>query len=232
MTSPAEAREVTFRVNGREVTVTVPVRESLADALRGRLQLTGTHLGCEQGVCGSCTVLLDGGSVRSCTTLAVQAERTDVWTVEGLSPDEGLSRLQRLLAEEHGLQCGFCTPGIVVAATELLATAAGPLSPAEVRAALSGNVCRCTGYDGIVEAVVKASQEPVELPEGLMVMPASARTGEVTEVPARQDRAAGGPSGGPRVEEAASVRWRPSAEVAAAALGVVIGATVRRFRRA
>ena len=234
MSAAGETREVTVRVNGREVTLTVPVRESLADALRDRLQLTGTHLGCEQGVCGSCTVFMDGGSVRSCTTLAVQAERSEIWTVEGLSPTEGLSRLQRLLAEEHGLQCGFCTPGILVSATELLASTNEPLSPEQVRVALSGNLCRCTGYDGIIAAVVTASQEAQDLPSGLAVSSTVARTGEVTAIPsaAHGPAAAGGaePVREPAVA-AGEPRWRPpAAELTAALVGVAVGAVLRLRR--
>lgn len=228
MSDPNEQRVVSLRVNGRDVTVTVPVRESLADALRERLQLTGTHLGCEQGVCGSCTVLMNGGSVRSCTTLAVQAEAAELWTVEGLSPPVGLNRLQRLLADEHGLQCGFCTPGIVVSGTELLATTEGPLSPEQVRSALSGNICRCTGYDGIVSAIVAASHEPLDLPEGVQLAPADVQTGEVTGLPPFM-----GPSSAVGTVSSAAPDWAAgrarsgSWELVAALVGVVVGAFAR-----
>jgi aerobic carbon-monoxide dehydrogenase small subunit len=156
-------REVTvsFDVNGRSCHLQVPTRMTLADALRDRLQLTGTHLGCEHGVCGACTVLMDGRSVRSCLVLVVQAQGRSVTTVEGLSPEGGgLSPLQEALSEHGGLQCGFCTPGMIVAATELLADVPRP-GESEVREALSGNLCRCTGYEGIVSAVCSlASDRP------------------------------------------------------------------------
>jgi carbon-monoxide dehydrogenase small subunit len=226
----AEECDVTFSVNGAQRRVTVPVRESLADTLRDRLRLTGTHLGCEQGVCGSCTVFLDGGTVRSCTTLAVQADGSDVWTVEGLSPDAGLSDLQQALSSEHGLQCGFCTPGIVVSATELLASATGPLTDEDVRTAMSGNLCRCTGYDGIVRAVVAASRSTTELPEGLAVSAAVAATGKVSTLP---EASAATPTGGPAGPDAADGTRRtavPWPDVAAGLGGLLLGATLRRRR--
>ena len=215
-------------VNGTEVSITVPVRESLADALRDRLRLTGTHLGCEQGVCGSCTVLMDGGTVRSCTTLAVQAEGCVVWTVEGLSPPQGLSRLQQLLSDEHGLQCGFCTPGIVVAATELLVAAGGPLAADVVRAALSGNLCRCTGYDGIVRAVVAASQDLADVPAALQISKAGRDTGIVSALPPPASAYSDCPRVAPATTKALGNLWP---DVRTAVAGFAVGALLRRFLR-
>ena len=148
--------EIALAVNGAEVRRSVAVRRSLADFLREELRLTGTHLGCEHGVCGACTVLLDGEPVRSCLMLAVQARGRQVTTVEGLSPaDGGLSPLQQAMQRHHALQCGFCTPGMVVVAEALLATTPSPTAE-QVREALSGNLCRCTGYLPIVQAVLDA----------------------------------------------------------------------------
>ena len=146
---------VRFEVNGKAVTVEVEPRLTLADCLRHRLGLTGTHVGCEHGVCGSCTVLLDGAAVRSCLMLAVQAEGARVTTVEGLSLAEGLTPLQTSFRKHHALQCGFCTPGIITTAHALLSEE--PDCDADrVREVLSGNLCRCTGYIPIVEAVLEA----------------------------------------------------------------------------
>jgi carbon-monoxide dehydrogenase small subunit len=129
----------------------------LADFLRHKLGLTGTHLGCEHGVCGACTVLLDGDSVRGCLTLAVQADGKSVETVEGLAPSSTeLNTLQQAFWDNHGLQCGFCTPGILMTLTEFLQDNPNP-SEVEVREALSGNICRCTGYQGIVDAALEAA---------------------------------------------------------------------------
>ena len=149
---------VTTSVNGHEVRRAVPARLSLADFLRDHLSLTGTHLGCEQGVCGACTVLVDGRSVRACLMLAAQVEGSEVTTIEGLKDDEHAARLRDALSRHHGLQCGFCTPGIVVAGCELLGRCNRPPAEHEVREALSGNICRCTGYTGIVDAVLEAAQ--------------------------------------------------------------------------
>jgi len=147
---------VSVTVNGRERTAVVEPRKTLADFLRQDCALTGTHLGCEHGVCGACTVLLDGQSVRSCLVFAVQAGGHDVTTVEGLTgPDGALTPVQEAFRAEHGLQCGFCTPGFVVSATALLAENPTP-SDDEIREGLSGNLCRCTGYQGIVNAVRRA----------------------------------------------------------------------------
>ena len=147
--------QVSFSVNGRRERIDVEPRRTLADALRDDLGLTGTHLGCEQGVCGACTVLLDGEPVRSCLMLAVQADGSSLTTVEGLAGDE-LHPLQQAFAECHGLQCGFCTPGFLISALHLLTENPDP-SREQIRAGLSGNICRCTGYAGIVDAVRQAA---------------------------------------------------------------------------
>ena len=147
--------QVSFSVNGRRERIDVEPRRTLADALRDDLGLTGTHLGCEQGVCGACTVLLDGEPVRSCLMLAVQADGSSLTTVEGLAGDE-LHPLQQAFADCHGLQCGFCTPGFLISALHLLTENPDP-SREEIRAGLSGNICRCTGYAGIVDAVRQAA---------------------------------------------------------------------------
>ena len=147
--------QVSFTVNGRQERIDVEPRRTLADALRDDLGLTGTHLGCEQGVCGACTVLLDGEPIRSCLMLAVQADGSSLTTVEGLAGD-GLHPLQQSFADCHGLQCGFCTPGFLISALHLLTENPDP-SREEIRAGLSGNICRCTGYAGIVDAVRQAA---------------------------------------------------------------------------
>lgn len=140
-------------VNGLARRAAVPARLTLADFLRDRCGLTGTHLGCEHGVCGACTVLLDGQAVRSCLVLAVQADGCDVTTVEGLGgPEGGLSEVQAALRDRHGLQCGFCTPGFVVSITAFVRDHP-TASEEEIRDGLSGNLCRCTGYQGILAAV-------------------------------------------------------------------------------
>jgi aerobic-type carbon monoxide dehydrogenase small subunit (CoxS/CutS family) len=146
---------VKFNVNGDTVEVDVEPRVSLADCLRDVLQLTGTHLGCEHGVCGACTVIIDDEAVRSCLTLAVQADGVTIVTVEGLSNDNALTPLQAAFRKHHALQCGFCTPGMITTAHALLTEE--PDADAErVRDVLSGNICRCTGYVPIVEAVLEA----------------------------------------------------------------------------
>ncbi len=144
---------VTMTVNGRERRDVVEPRLTLADYLRERCQLTGTHLGCEHGVCGACTVLVDGAAVRSCLVFAVQADGAEVTTIEGLSsPDGELTPIQAAFRDHHGLQCGFCTPGFVVSVTAFLRDNPEP-TDTEIREALSGNLCRCTGYQGILKAV-------------------------------------------------------------------------------
>ena len=147
---------VRLSVNGRPVERTVPARRSLADLLREDLGLTGTHVGCEHGVCGACTVLVDGRTARSCLVLAVQLDGAEVTTVEGLTPPEGLSALQASFRECHALQCGFCTPGMLATAHELLAENEAPTRE-EIRAAIAGNLCMCTGYVNIVRAIELAA---------------------------------------------------------------------------
>ena len=148
---------VTVRVNGEERKALVEPRLTLADFLRQECGLTGTHLACEHGVCGACTVLLDGRAVRSCLLFAVQAEGAEVTTVEGLTPADGsLSPVQEAFRDAHGLQCGFCTPGFIVSVTAFLQENPKPTDE-EIRDALSGNLCRCTGYQGIIKAVRMAA---------------------------------------------------------------------------
>jgi aerobic carbon-monoxide dehydrogenase small subunit len=154
----AEPRIVHLRVNGRPHLAPAEPRTLLSDFLRHGLGLTGTHVGCEHGACGACTVLVDGRPALSCLMLAVQAEGAEVLTVEGLADEHGLHPIQRAFQERHGLQCGFCTPGMLLAAKALLDEVADP-SEEEVRDHLAGNVCRCTGYAGIVEAVHVAARE-------------------------------------------------------------------------
>ena len=154
----SETRQIAVTVNGTRYEETVPVRVTLADFIRHQLGLTGTHLGCEHGVCGACTILLDGRSARACLMLAVQADGHDVTTVEGLAPGpNGLHPLQEAFAAHHGLQCGFCTPGMLTTLVEFLSDNPDP-SEAEVRAAISGNLCRCTGYQAIVDATLDAAR--------------------------------------------------------------------------
>ena len=146
---------IRFTVNGRRADVEAPARETLADCLRRQLGLTGTHLGCEHGVCGACTILVDGAAVRSCLMLAAQAEGRNVVTVEGLSLADSLTPLQQAMKKHHGLQCGFCTPGMIVTLHALLSE--DPDADEErIRDAISGNICRCTGYIPIVEAALEA----------------------------------------------------------------------------
>ncbi len=153
---------VRLTVNGEAVERAVESRVSLADFLRDDLRLTGTHLGCEHGVCGACTVLVDGKSARACLMLAVQADGAAVRTVEGLGTPENLNPLQRAMMEHHGLQCGFCTPGMLMTLTEFIEQRrdSPPPSEAEIREVLSGNICRCTGYQTIVDAVMAVLNPP------------------------------------------------------------------------
>jgi carbon-monoxide dehydrogenase small subunit len=144
-----------FRLNGEPVSVEAEPRMHLADCLREELGLTGTHLGCEHGTCGACTVIVDGAAVRACLMLAVQAEGTSIVTVEGVSSEEALSPLQTAFRKHHALQCGFCTPGMLMTAHALL-TEEPDADADRIRSALSGNLCRCTGYIPIVEAVLEA----------------------------------------------------------------------------
>jgi aerobic carbon-monoxide dehydrogenase small subunit len=166
MTAHDEPRRVALTVNGKAHEGTVEPRVSLADFLRQDLRLTGTHLGCEHGVCGACTVRMDGALVRSCLVLAVQAEGTEIATVEGLAGDaEELHPLQQAFQDEHGLQCGFCTPGFLLVAADLLAENPDP-SEGEIREAISGNICRCTGYGTIVKSIRRAADVMLDAPEG------------------------------------------------------------------
>lgn len=144
-----------FEVNGRKVSVNVKPRTTLADCLRHDLKLTGTHVACEHGVCGACTVIMDGEAVRSCLTLAVQAANSKIVTVEGLSPAEGLSPLQQAFKHHHALQCGFCTPGMLTTLHALLSQEPNATEE-RIRDVISGNICRCTGYVTIVEAALDA----------------------------------------------------------------------------
>ena len=144
-------------VNGTTYERTVEARRTLADFLRDDLDLTGTHLGCEHGVCGACTVVLDGDAVRSCLLFAVQADGAEVMTVEGLAPGEGLHPIQEAFWEHHALQCGFCTPGFLMSVYCFLRDCPRP-TDAQIREALAGNLCRCTGYQNIVSAVRAAAQ--------------------------------------------------------------------------
>jgi carbon-monoxide dehydrogenase small subunit len=151
--------DIMLTVNGQTRTAQAEPRMTLADFLRDRLGLTGTHLGCEHGVCGACTVLMDGRSVRACLLFAVQAQGHDLLTVEGLADERGeLHPIQRAFHERHGLQCGFCTPGFLLSVTELLDSNPDPTDQ-EARTWLSGNLCRCTGYQNILAAVRQAADE-------------------------------------------------------------------------
>ncbi len=154
----ADTREITLTVNGESRTATAETRTSLGDFLRQTLGLTGTHLGCEHGVCGACTVLVDGAAVRSCLMLAVQAAETEITTVEGLQNADGtLHPLQDAFWRHHGLQCGFCTPGMLTSLAAFLDENPDP-SERDIREAISGNICRCTGYQGIVDAALDAAK--------------------------------------------------------------------------
>ena len=153
---PGERLTVQLTVNGRPVEHPVEARRSLADFLREDLGLTGTHVGCEHGVCGACTVLVDGRSARACLLFAAQLDGRDVTTIEGLTPADGLSPLQECFHACHAMQCGFCTPGMIVTATELLAQEPAPSTEA-IREAISGNLCMCTGYVNIVRAIAQAA---------------------------------------------------------------------------
>ncbi len=155
MSAPAPSHGVSVDVNGEQIEMEVPARRLLVHFIRDDLGLTGTHIGCDTGNCGACTVHLDGEPVKSCMLLAVQADGVRIITVEGLAADGELTALQRSFNEHHALQCGYCTPGMLMSATALLERNPSP-SEEEVRVALQGNICRCTGYVNIVEAVVAA----------------------------------------------------------------------------
>jgi aerobic carbon-monoxide dehydrogenase small subunit len=150
---------IKLRVNGQEHERSVEPRITLGDFLRHELRLTGTHLGCEHGVCGACTVLVDGASARACLMLAVQADGCEVRTIEGLARSDGaLHPLQQAFRDHHGLQCGFCTPGMLMTLVEFLAENPNPVEP-EIRDAISGNICRCTGYQGVIAATLDAAAQ-------------------------------------------------------------------------
>jgi aerobic carbon-monoxide dehydrogenase small subunit len=149
--------DIAVRVNGATRAGSVEARKTLADFLREDLDLTGTHVGCEHGGCGACTVIVDGRAVRSCLMLAVQATGSEVTTIEGLAPDGTLGPLQQAMRDSHSFQCGFCTPGFVMQATAFLA-AHPDADEQEIREALSGNICRCTGYQSIIDGVLLAAQ--------------------------------------------------------------------------
>jgi carbon-monoxide dehydrogenase small subunit len=148
--------QLELTVNGEVRQGSVEPRRTLADFLREDLELTGTHLGCEHGVCGACTVIVDGEPARSCLMLAVQAKGSDIVTVEGLAPEGKLNRVQEAMWSSHGFQCGFCTPGFLMQITALLAENPDP-DEGEIREALSGNLCRCTGYESIINGVLRAA---------------------------------------------------------------------------
>ena len=159
MGAPARSHTVSLEINGEQVEVEVPARRLLVHFIRDDLGLTGTHVGCDTGNCGACTVHLDGQPVKSCMLLAVQADGAKVATVEGLASNGELTALQQSFSEHHALQCGYCTPGMLMSATALLERNPNPTEE-EVRYALQGNICRCTGYVNIVEAVVAAGSTP------------------------------------------------------------------------
>ena len=151
-------REITITVNGQQHQSEVEPRMLLVHYLRETLDLTGTHIGCDTSQCGACTVLLDGQSVKACTVLAVQADGSEVTTIEGLAPEGSLHPIQEGFWEKHGLQCGFCTPGMIMASYNLLKNNPNP-TEAEIRKGLEGNICRCTGYQNIVRAVQSAAEQ-------------------------------------------------------------------------
>ncbi len=153
----ATSRTIAVEINGEPYEQNVPARRLLVHFIRDDLGLTGTHIGCDTGNCGACTVHLDGETVKSCMLLAVQADGARITTIEGLADDDELTALQRAFNEHHALQCGYCTPGMLMSATALLARSPRPTED-EVRNALQGNICRCTGYVNIVEAVVAAGE--------------------------------------------------------------------------
>jgi carbon-monoxide dehydrogenase small subunit len=153
----ADTREISVTVNGQTFRREVETRVTLADFLRHELQLTGTHVGCEHGVCGACTVLVEDRTARSCLMLAVQCHGLEVGTIEGLAKDGRLNPLQQAMQDCHGLQCGFCTPGVLMTLTEFLRENVDP-TEAEVREVLTGHLCRCTGYQGMIDAALLAAK--------------------------------------------------------------------------
>ncbi|HEY0910426.1 MAG TPA: (2Fe-2S)-binding protein [Bradyrhizobium sp.] len=156
--SGSDETAISFTVNGRLMRVAVEPRRTLADVLRDQCRLTGTHLGCEHGVCGACTVIVDGAPVRSCLMFGIQAQGAEIRTVEGLADGDTLSPLQQAFWDHHGLQCGFCTPGFLMLATWLLEQP-GTIDAVRLRDVLASNLCRCTGYTNIIKAVTAAAQE-------------------------------------------------------------------------
>jgi aerobic-type carbon monoxide dehydrogenase small subunit (CoxS/CutS family) len=176
MTAPEPLVQLTTTVNGEVVTATVPARLHVADFLRRELGLTGTHLGCEQGSCGMCTVVVDGEAVKSCLMLACQLDGRNVQTVESLAEEDRLNPLQQCFKEEHALQCGFCTPGMLMTATALAHQGGSP-SREEIREEIAGVLCRCTGYENIVTAIERYFAESVERPtdEAAASLPGGAR---------------------------------------------------------
>jgi carbon-monoxide dehydrogenase small subunit len=158
LSTPTTSRTISLEVNGERFEREVPVRRLLVHFLRDDLGLTGTHIGCDTGNCGACTVHVDGDAVKSCMLLAVQADGCAIRTVEGLGEDGGLTALQQSFSDHHALQCGYCTPGMLMSATALLERNPRP-SEEDVRVALQGNICRCTGYVNIVAAVLAAGNE-------------------------------------------------------------------------
>jgi carbon-monoxide dehydrogenase small subunit len=161
-----DVHAISVRVNGREHELVVEARRTLADMLRHDLGYTGTHLGCEHGICGACTVIMDDAPVRACLVFGVQADGAEVRTVEGLADGEQLTDLQQAFSDHHALQCGFCTPGFLLLAEAYLAQRREtPLGEAEARDLVASNLCRCTGYQGIIEAIVateRARQKPAD----------------------------------------------------------------------
>lgn len=162
MSDATETREISLTLNGRKVTTRAGVRTLLVDFLRHDLHRTGTHVGCAHGACGACTVVVDGTTMRSCLMLAVQADGAEIETIEGLAEGAALSKLQEAFRANHALQCGFCTPGMLMSAKTLLAENPNPTEH-EIRDAMAGNLCRCTGYTPIVRAIQQtARQTPAE----------------------------------------------------------------------
>ena len=157
MAEPAKSRTISVEINGERYERDIPARRLLIHFLRDDLQLTGTHIGCDTGNCGACTINLDGEAVKSCMLLAVQADGATITTVEGLTSNGKLSALQQAFSDTHALQCGYCTPGMLMSASVLLAENPSP-SEEEIRVALQGNICRCTGYWNIIEAVQLAAK--------------------------------------------------------------------------
>jgi aerobic carbon-monoxide dehydrogenase small subunit len=161
MSEPVRSKRIALSVNGEQVEYDVPARRLLVHFLRDDLDLTGTHVGCDTGNCGACSVLVDGRLLKSCMLLAIQADGATVETVESLSPDGELTPLQRAFSDQHALQCGYCTPGMLMSATALLREHEQPTEQ-QIRKAIHGNICRCTGYVNIVKAIQAASGQAVE----------------------------------------------------------------------